>query len=95
MTRAQALLIVVGDPGVLGIDPLWRSFINVVHENGGWRGPPIPWDPKEPVREDGGYDAEARDRGAADLNDIANRLRAMDLDEEYEAAVDRVVVEED
>ncbi|KZV62176.1 P-loop containing nucleoside triphosphate hydrolase protein [Peniophora sp. CONT] len=95
VTRAQALLIIVGDPDVLSLDPLWRSFLNVVHENGGWRGPPIPWDPTEEVREDGGYDAEARDRGAAELNELANRLHAMNVGEEDEAAADRVIIEED
>ncbi|KAG8984017.1 hypothetical protein FRB90_005620, partial [Tulasnella sp. 427] len=49
MTRAQALLIVVGDPDVLGLDPLWRSFLNYVHSSGGWKGRRISWDPNEPV----------------------------------------------
>ena len=38
ITRAQALLIVIGDPTVLAMDPLWRSFLNFVHNNGGWEG---------------------------------------------------------
>src|ERR1700761_8296458 len=45
MTRAQALLIVVGNPLVLSLDPLWRSFLNYVFNNGGWKGLPRPdWD---------------------------------------------------
>ncbi|KAF7323612.1 RNA helicase [Mycena kentingensis (nom. inval.)] len=42
ITRAQALLIVIGDPNVLGLDPLWRAFLNFVHSNGGWTGADIP-----------------------------------------------------
>lgn len=45
MTRAQALLIVIGDPNVLSLDPLWRSFLNYVYNNGGWTGHLKPsWD---------------------------------------------------
>ncbi|EGO29184.1 hypothetical protein SERLADRAFT_456584, partial [Serpula lacrymans var. lacrymans S7.9] len=51
VTRAQALLIVIGDPSVLSLDPLWRSFLNYVHNNGGWKGPSITWDPLAPVEE--------------------------------------------
>ncbi|KAF8869388.1 P-loop containing nucleoside triphosphate hydrolase protein [Infundibulicybe gibba] len=68
VTRAQALLIVVGDPQVLGLDPLWRSFLNYIHKNGGWKGPDIPWDPLEPV--DGtGYDSRVREAAAAEDED--------------------------
>jgi len=45
MTRAQALLIVIGDPNVLSLDPLWRGFLNYIFNSGGWRGYPKPnWD---------------------------------------------------
>ncbi|KAF9228744.1 RNA helicase [Gyrodon lividus] len=43
ITRAQALLIVIGDPSVLSLDPLWRSFLNYIHKNGGWAGPEPTW----------------------------------------------------
>lgn len=79
MTRAQALLLVVGDPNVLSLDPLWRSFLNYVHANGGWTGLPISWDPDAPVREDGGYDTEYQEMGIADMNDFATRMEAMAL----------------
>jgi helicase MOV-10 len=47
MTRAQALLIVIGDPNVLSLDPLWRGFLNYIFNNGGWTGRPQPnWDTK-------------------------------------------------
>lgn len=44
VTRAKALLIVVGDPNILSFDPLWRSFLNYVHTNGGWVGDVPEWD---------------------------------------------------
>ncbi|KAI0062690.1 P-loop containing nucleoside triphosphate hydrolase protein [Artomyces pyxidatus] len=79
ITRAQALLIVVGDPNVLSLDPLWRSFLNYVYLSGGWRGMPISWDPDAPVREEGGYDAEFRARGRQDMYDFAARMEALTL----------------
>ena len=38
ITRARALLIVVGDPNVLCLDGVWREFLAYVKQNGGWRG---------------------------------------------------------
>ncbi|KAG9031548.1 hypothetical protein FRB95_002542 [Tulasnella sp. JGI-2019a] len=35
ITRPKGLLIIVGDPIVLGLDPLWRKFLNHIHVNGG------------------------------------------------------------
>ncbi|THH07554.1 hypothetical protein EW145_g3302 [Phellinidium pouzarii] len=49
VTRAQALLIVVGDPFVLALDPIWKAFINYVHLGGGYKGTQIDWDPSKPV----------------------------------------------
>ncbi|KAG8898805.1 hypothetical protein FRB99_007144, partial [Tulasnella sp. 403] len=46
LTRAQAMLIVVGNPNLLGGDPLWRSFITFVSRNGGATGVKPKWDPK-------------------------------------------------
>jgi helicase MOV-10 len=49
MTRAQALLIVIGDPNVLSLDPLWRGFLNYIFNHGGWTGRPRPdWDTNDP-----------------------------------------------
>ncbi|TFY71300.1 hypothetical protein EVG20_g1693 [Dentipellis fragilis] len=79
VTRAQALLIVVGDPTVLSLDPLWRGFLNYVHQNNGWKGVPISWDPNEPVREEGGYDAELRAQGVSDINAFAERMQNLTL----------------
>ncbi|PVF97087.1 P-loop containing nucleoside triphosphate hydrolase protein [Serendipita vermifera] len=47
ITRAQALLVVIGDPRVLSLDPLWRSFLNYIFNSGGWTGGLKPdWDTK-------------------------------------------------
>ncbi|KIL59259.1 hypothetical protein M378DRAFT_169528 [Amanita muscaria Koide BX008] len=32
MTSAQVLLIVVGNPAILSLDPLWRSDLNYLRE---------------------------------------------------------------
>ncbi|QRV74351.1 RNA helicase [Ceratobasidium sp. AG-Ba] len=45
ITRAQALLIIIGDPMVLGLDRLWRRFLYYIYHSGGWKGSPFPWNP--------------------------------------------------
>ena len=50
ITRAQLLLIVVGDPEVLGKDELWRTFLNFVCRQGGWTGKMLTWKPKDDVQ---------------------------------------------
>ncbi|KAH9005655.1 P-loop containing nucleoside triphosphate hydrolase protein [Lactarius hatsudake] len=49
ITRAQALLIVVGDPEVLGKDELWRTFLNYACLSKGWVGKALSWKPEEHV----------------------------------------------
>ncbi|KAJ1310105.1 hypothetical protein OPQ81_006853 [Rhizoctonia solani] len=76
VTRAQALLIIVGDASVLGLDPLWRSFLTYVHQEGGWKGGPIPWDG------DVGDAYSAGQRSNMATNDLASlieRTRTMNL----------------
>lgn len=51
ITRAQSLLVVIGDPIVLSLDPMWRDFLNYVWKNGGWRGKPRDWE--EDYQDDG------------------------------------------
>jgi len=86
VTRAKALLVIIGDPKVLSLDPLWRSFLNYIYLNGGWKGHDISWDPNEPVREDGGYDVELREHALADMNGLARRLGDMMVEEIGEEA---------
>ncbi|KAJ3586909.1 hypothetical protein NHX12_013301 [Muraenolepis orangiensis] len=38
VTRAKALLIMVGNPRVLCVDPVWNSFIEYCKDNGGYTG---------------------------------------------------------
>jgi len=38
ITRAQALLIVIGDPDVLGKDKLWHTFLDYIESRKGWTG---------------------------------------------------------
>jgi helicase MOV-10 len=77
VTRAQALLIVIGDPNVLSLDPLWRSFLNYVHLNGGWAGPGPTWDTTETVDESGEYDQHIRAAAMTDMNLLARRIEAV------------------
>ncbi|RDB30431.1 putative helicase MOV-10 [Hypsizygus marmoreus] len=79
VTRAKALLIVIGDPSVLSLDPLWRSFLNYIHNNRGWTGSPITWDPNAPVDEAGGYDRQIREAAKLDMNDFARRMEQLTL----------------
>ncbi|KAG8750496.1 hypothetical protein FRC11_010342 [Ceratobasidium sp. 423] len=52
ITRAQSLLVVIGDPLVLGLDALWRRFLYFVNHSGGWKGAPFPWNPDADPDED-------------------------------------------
>jgi len=88
VTRAKALLIVVGDPAVLSLDPLWRSFLNYVYLNGGWTGPDIDWDPELPVDEKGGYDKAIRQATNLDMNEFTRRMEnptAAEVDDDIDA----------
>ncbi|KAF7291968.1 RNA helicase [Mycena indigotica] len=94
ITRAQSLLIVVGDPNVLGLDPLWRAFLNYACTNGGWTGPDIPWDPSEPVSESegNGYAEQTRGEALFDMNEFTRRMEELTVsgaEGEDDANVDR------
>lgn len=72
----------------MGLDPLWRSFLNYIYDNNGWKGSDIPWDPTEAVNEAGGYDTIIRDDALLDMNDFTRRMESLALG-------DVVVKEED
>ena len=38
MTRAKALLIIVGNPRILCLDPSWKTLITFIKEHGGYKG---------------------------------------------------------
>ncbi|KAG8870410.1 hypothetical protein FRB97_009799 [Tulasnella sp. 331] len=86
ITRAQALVIIVGDPDVLGLDPLWRSFLNYIHQNGGWKGRKIGWDPTEGVYRGVGGD----DDGPAAAGTSYGRQRRSEMETEMDELVGRV-----
>ena len=48
-TRAQAMLIVVGDPNTLRVSPLWRFFMQYVHKHRAWEGYRPSWNVSEEV----------------------------------------------
>jgi helicase MOV-10 len=49
ITRAQALLIVIGDPEVLGRYDHWRTFLTYVKSRKGWTGKMHDWESDEVV----------------------------------------------
>ncbi|CAE6460524.1 unnamed protein product [Rhizoctonia solani] len=62
ITRAQSLLVVIGDPLVLGLDDLWRRFLYFVYQSGGWKGAPFPWNPDgNPNDDPATFDAAEQD----------------------------------
>lgn len=79
ITRAQALLIIIGDPTVLGLDPLWRSFLNYIHLNKGWTGSPITWDPEQTIDEAGGYDRQIREAARLEMNELSRQNEVLTL----------------
>lgn len=97
VTRAQALLIIVGDAEVLALDPLWRSFLNYVYGHGGWTGNQPSWNTSVPVAAAGAYAQAIRESALDDMNDFARRMESLTLDgimsadddDEAEGNVDR------
>ena len=79
VTRAQALLVVIGDPIVLALDPLWREFINYVHVNGGFKGYPIDWNPEDPVDYSMDFARNRREQGLAEVENFIMEAEALDL----------------
>ena len=88
MTRAKALLIVVGEAAILSVDPLWRGFMNYVHANSCWRGDAPTWDVNASVLADADYADELREAIAADMNAVMAQLPPEE-DIEAEANVDK------
>ena len=65
--------MIVGNPKILSLDPLWRSLINYIHTNGGYKGPKLDWDTKETVNfGDEAFYARARS------GDSLSRMEALE-----------------
>ncbi|KAK7052594.1 RNA helicase [Favolaschia claudopus] len=78
ITRAQALLIVIGNPDILGLDPLWREFLNYVHSRGGCRGKEISWNSEDPIASGAtAYDTEAKRRAEGEAEEMITRLKSL------------------
>jgi len=71
----MALLIVIGNPEVLSLDPMWRSFLNYVRRNNGCIGAEIPWDYNEEVDVGGDYAERYRNARIDDMNALTIRLQ--------------------
>jgi len=71
----MALLIIIGNPEVLSLDPMWRSFLNYIRRNGGCIGAEISWDYDEEVDAAGDYAEGYRNAGIDDMNALTIRLQ--------------------
>ncbi|KAL0066334.1 hypothetical protein AAF712_006592 [Marasmius tenuissimus] len=78
ITRAQSLLVILGDPNVLSLDPLWRAFMNYIYDNEGWIGPEPMWDTETPV-DLGDYGEEMKERAKEDMNLFTRMMEALTL----------------
>lgn len=77
ITRAQALLIVIGNPIVLSLDPLWRELLNYIHINGGWEGKQLDWNPEEAVSAEARFAEDRRTNAEREAEETIQRLKAM------------------
>lgn len=79
VTRAQSLLIVIGNPRILRLDPVWREFMRWVNEKGGWRGTPYLADMGDLDRDVHNADSHAMHRAQAEAEEMRLRLQSMIL----------------
>lgn len=77
ITRAQSLLIVVGNPQTLALDPMWRGWLDFVREKGGCCGRELDWGVNETFGE--GYDVQTRTRAEGEAREMIERMRAQHL----------------
>ncbi|KAI0062682.1 P-loop containing nucleoside triphosphate hydrolase protein [Artomyces pyxidatus] len=79
LTRAQAMLVVIGDPDALGRDNLWRTFINYVHGGGGYKGRPPSWNSQDEVPLEGYERIPAGEGNYAEGEEFIDRVRSTIL----------------
>ncbi|KAI0075957.1 P-loop containing nucleoside triphosphate hydrolase protein [Panus rudis PR-1116 ss-1] len=79
ITRAKALVIIVGDPEVISLDPLWRMYLNEIFNKGGWKGHVPTWDTNAPVQLRKKYDKEVVDAEMDNMNLFTRRIASMTL----------------
>ena len=75
----MALLIVIGNPEVLSLDPMWRSFLNYVRRNNGCIGAEISWNYNEEVDVTGDYAEGYVEARIDDMNALTIRLQERTL----------------
>ncbi|PPQ70505.1 hypothetical protein CVT24_013275 [Panaeolus cyanescens] len=86
LTRAQALLIVIGNPIILSLDPLWRSFMNFVYTRGGWKGKKPDWNPEQEAGMDFGQ--LRRSQAEQELDETIERLKSLIVDRHADEGLD-------
>lgn len=69
----------IGNPEVLSLDPMWRSFLNYVRRNNGCIGTEISWDYEEEVDVAGDYAGGYRNASIDDMNALTTRLQERTL----------------
>lgn len=89
MTRAMAILCVVGDARVLKIEPYWRRWLDFVIQNNGWKGPKVTMVDETPNgggwHRDGGdnfYDSDEEDVGK--IVNIRNEVAVHNAELEWQ-----------
>lgn len=91
------MLIVIGNPIVLSLDPLWREFLNFIHTRGGWRGRQIDWNPEEPVFASGsnGYAAQRRTQADIAAEETIQRIKSLIMQKHEDSDFEVDFVNED
>jgi len=78
ITRAKALLIVVGNPNLLSLDSHWREFIRYTIENGGYKGVNFNLPPEVSSGVDHGHGSDCINQMQdLELLDLERRFRDM------------------
>lgn len=94
VTRAKALLIIIGDPKALSLDPMWRRFLNYIHRCRGWEGEAPNWDTRAPVDRRADFIGELRMARLQETNDLARRIGSVKR-EEFDEIVAKEEEEDD
>ncbi|EJD54694.1 P-loop containing nucleoside triphosphate hydrolase protein [Auricularia subglabra TFB-10046 SS5] len=77
VTRAQALLIAIGNPDTLVADENWMRFMSYIHRNGGWTGVEPDWDTRAPS--DGTSWGQGLEQALAEVDERQQIARAQTL----------------
>lgn len=73
------MLIIIGDPTVLSLDPTWGAFLHYIRNHGGWRG-------KDPEADldgaiwDEDYTTKVRERADLEAMEMIERVKSLIVD---------------